>query len=153
MFLQLGLFSFAALVSRLMENCLDRGGKCRLGLHAINVDVAVTIKTAPGGNHPCVWRHIDAEDAPRQRRKLPQQIRIVADHSGRVAMHPVYPRRSVRTAEENLIAKRMSLDALDAAFECARRDGSYVVDESLCRHFNQLGGHIAPDGYKMASVD
>ena len=91
--------------------------------------------------------------APRQRRQLPQQVRIVANDAGGDAVHAVDLRRAVGAAEQNFIAQRVPHHALDAALQRAGRDRRDVIDESLRGHFDQLRRHVAADGNQVAAVD
>ena len=58
---------------------------------------------------------IDTENAPRQRRQFPLQVRIVADLPCNGALHPVNPRNAVGAAHYNFVAQWMSDHGLNAA--------------------------------------
>ena len=61
-------------------------------------------------------------------------------------------RHAIRAAENDFIAERMGLDALNAALQSARRDRGDIVDESLRGDFDQLGRHVAADRDQMVAV-
>ena len=138
----------------LFADGLDVLGQGRVEL--VGVDCHLTRKAvaaAAGGNSLAVGADYHAVDPSRQRRKLADQVGVVADHTRRPAKDPVQLGLAIGAADDNLIPLGVSGHGREPPLEHSGGDRGDIVDEPLRRHLGQLRRHVAADRDQIRSVD
>ncbi|MGZ3433447.1 MAG: DNA glycosylase AlkZ-like family protein [Isosphaeraceae bacterium] len=138
----------------LFADGLDVLGQGRVEL--VGVDCHLTRKAvaaAAGGNSLAVGADYHAVDPSRQRRKLADQVGVVADHTRRPAKDPVQLGLAIGAADDNLIPLGVSGHGREPPLERSGGDRGDIVDEPLRRHLGQLRRHVAADRDQIRSVD
>ena len=151
-FLQLLLFLRTSRRHHLGHDLFEFVGQRRVELIAVDGDLTSAVPATGRRDALAVLRDGDGEDASFQRRQPPNEVGIVADTSRCFAEDAVDFGDAVGAADDDLVARGMPSNRLDASLECSRCDRGDVIDKTLGRHLDQLGGHVSADRHKMLAV-
>ena len=121
-FLQRLLHLRIALMSGLFDGRGDIGWDLGVGIDFVNVDRALAIEAAAGGDTFGVLGNIDGEDAAFERWKFEKQVGVVPDLARGVAEDAIEFWHAVCTTDDDFIAGGMRDHRADSAGESLRSD-------------------------------
>ena len=96
-----------------------------------------------------IGREPHVEHAARHGKERKDQVGIVADDPGGVAVDAIGPRQAVGAGHDDVVEARVTVDGRQAAAQRTRRDRRDVVNEPLGGQFGEFDAHVTAHGDHM----